>query len=78
MKIGDLGLSRGIAVDFAGEADCLSKSDLSHDEMQQSTCEALHPLEEHLTEYVVTRWHPWATLLLCCLRESAAAGVDGT
>ncbi|CAE7388193.1 erkA [Symbiodinium natans] len=44
VKIGDLGLSRGIAVDFAGEA--------------------LHPLEEHLTEYVVTRWYRAPEVLL--------------
>eukprot|EP00439_Symbiodinium_sp_Y106_P032938 s3268_g3.t4 len=44
VKIGDLGLSRGIAVDFSGEA--------------------LHPLEEHLTEYVVTRWYRAPEVLL--------------
>lgn len=45
VKIGDLGLSRGIAVD--GE-----------------TGEAIHPLEEQLTEYVVTRWYRAPEVLL--------------
>jgi len=45
VKIGDLGLSRGIAVD--GE-----------------TGEAAHPSDEHLTEYVVTRWYRAPEVLL--------------
>ncbi|CAJ1329418.1 unnamed protein product [Effrenium voratum] len=45
VKIGDLGLSRGIAVDG-------------------QTGEATHPLEEHLTEYVVTRWYRAPEVLL--------------
>ncbi|CAK9073334.1 unnamed protein product [Durusdinium trenchii] len=44
-KIGDLGLSRGIAVDG-------------------QTGEAIHPIEEQLTEYVVTRWYRAPEVLL--------------
>ena len=45
VKLGDLGLSRGIAVD-------------------DETGDAIHPTEEHLTEYVVTRWYRAPEVLL--------------
>lgn len=45
VKIGDLGLSRGVAVD-------------------DDTGEAIHPIDEQLTEYVVTRWYRAPEVLL--------------
>lgn len=56
IKIGDLGLSRGVELD--GE-----------------TLEATHPTDEHLTEYVVTRWYRAPEVLLARSKYGPAVDV---